>query len=174
MTMTFIASVANPGGSVMSFTNIPQTFSHLQLRVFIRSTFNGNENLFMRFNNNFSLQFAGHGLIGDGSSATSNSYTGANFADTIAVPNAAQSANIFGAYIIDILDYTNTNKNKTIRTIGGFDANGSGQVQLKSNLILTTGAITEITQLGGTATVGMATGTRADLYGIGVSAQTGA
>jgi len=32
------------------------------------------------------------------------------------------------------LDYANTNKNKTIRTLGGQDANGSGEVVFISGL----------------------------------------
>ena len=33
------------------------------------------------------------------------------------------------ALVADILDYTNTNKYKTIRYIGGYDNNGSGEIQ---------------------------------------------
>jgi len=47
--------------------------------------------------------------------------------------------------VTDILDYASTNKNKTVRTLGGFDANGSGYVNLTSNLWSNTAAINTIT-----------------------------
>jgi hypothetical protein len=51
---------------------------------------------------------------------------------------------MFGALVIDILDYTNTNKNTTIRSLGGYDANGSGYLQLESMLWNNTAAINQI------------------------------
>ena len=47
---------------------------------------------------------------------------------------------------MDILDYTNTNKNKTVRVLQGFDENGSGVVAFNSFLYSTnTNAITSLT-----------------------------
>ena len=73
---------------------------------------------------------------------------------------------------MDILDYTNTNKNKTIRAIAGFDANGSGTAGLWSSVYLDTSAITSIAV--GTANSNFAAGSRLDLYGITTSQVTGA
>ena len=56
-----------------------------------------------------------------------------------------ETANSFGAYVVDVLDYANTNKYKTVRTLGGKDLNGSGQEGLYSNLWKNTNAITDIT-----------------------------
>ena len=50
-----------------------------------------------------------------------------------------------GVMILDILDYANTNKNKTTRDLVGYDANGSGGIALNSNLWMNTAAITSIT-----------------------------
>ena len=177
MSMFPIASTISTGSTALfSFTNIPQTFTHLQVRVFGRTTYTGSENLFMRFNST-TYSFAGHHLNGNGSTANSSGYTGVSYMDLNSVPNSAQSSSIFGNYVIDILDYANTNKNKTIRCIGGWDGNGSGIVELTSGLLPTTSALTEITQLGGTAAGGSnvwAAGSRADLYGISTSGVTGA
>ena len=82
------------------------------------------------------------------------------------------SANVFGTQIIDILDYANTNKNKTIRSISGIDNNGSGDVSLTSNLWMNTAAITSF-EIGGFG-VNLAAGSRIDLYGITSSSVTGA
>jgi hypothetical protein len=50
----------------------------------------------------------------------------------------------FGANIIDILDYANTNKYKTTRTLSGGDNNGSGFVQFMSGNWRNTNAVTSI------------------------------
>jgi len=55
------------------------------------------------------------------------------------------AANIYAVSVIDILDYANTSKNKTIRALDGMDANGSGQVILNSGLWINTAAITSVT-----------------------------
>lgn len=170
MTMHWIAGqTATSGTQVFSFTNIPQNFNHLQLRIYARSTFNGGENLFLRFNNTASYSFAGHLIRGDGASTASGAYTSSNYSDLIGMVNASHSANIFGVYVMDIFDYSSTTKNKTIKVIGGGDFNGSGFVELKSSLCVTTDAITDIHQVGGTAagpSFGLVAGSRADLYGI--------
>jgi hypothetical protein len=46
---------------------------------------------------------------------------------------------------MDILDYANTNKFKTTRTLTGSDLNGSGVVSLDSGSWRSTSAITSIT-----------------------------
>jgi hypothetical protein len=46
--------------------------------------------------------------------------------------------------VLDILDYANTNKFKTVRSLTGVDANGSGFVALMSGLYRSTTAITSI------------------------------
>jgi hypothetical protein len=75
--------------------------------------------------------------------------------------------------IIDILDYTNTNKNKTMRSISGFDRNGGGTVGIWSVLYSTnTNAITSLILSGGGSYI--ANGSRFDLYGITSSQETGA
>jgi hypothetical protein len=172
--MFHIASISNPTGGSVAFNNIPQTFNHLQLRIFMRTTFNStNENLFLRFNN-ATYSFAGHGLTGNGSSASSASYTGINYMDANVMATNSYSSGVFASYIVDILDYSNTNKNKTVKFLGGFDANGSGFVSLNSGLLPSTSAITDISQIGGTATAGFVSGSRFDLYGITTSSVTGA
>ena len=46
--------------------------------------------------------------------------------------------------VIDILDYANTNKYKTVRALHGSDANGSGLIALRSGNWRSTSAITRI------------------------------
>jgi hypothetical protein len=102
--------------------------------------------------------------MGDGASATSSNllnnpyvFSGAMFTGNTAPANA------YGVAIIDILDYKNTTKFKTVRVIGGNDRNGAGQVLLASGLIQFTGVIDR----GFIDTEGtFLPGSRADVYGI--------
>jgi len=47
-------------------------------------------------------------------------------------------------HIVDILDYANTNKYTTMRSLSAYDANGSGLVWFQSLLWMNTNAITNI------------------------------
>jgi len=143
-TVTLSTSTAS-----ISFAGIPSGYKHLQIRAFVRGSTGGNvnENLLIKFNGATTSYYQGHRLAGDGSSAfaTASSTSSSAYAGYVAGSGAA--SNVFGTSIIDILDYENTNKNKTIRSIGGVDHNGSGLVLLGSALWMNTAAITSIEML---------------------------
>jgi len=146
-----IASITAPNSTTygqVEFANIPQNFTHLQLRVFARSTASGTSTIGngMIFNGLANPNtYNSHSLNGDGSSATSSAAGYYNILQySPYLPASGANSNVFGVQIWDILDYTNTNKNKTVRCIGGFDNNGSGNVALTSGLWLNTSAITDI------------------------------
>jgi len=80
-----------------------------------------------------------HRLAGDGSSA--GAYTPGNL---YAISEFGGSGSNFMGTVIDILDYTNTNKNKTTRSLFGVDQNGSGFVGMYSMLWMNTAAINQI------------------------------
>jgi hypothetical protein len=46
--------------------------------------------------------------------------------------------------VMDILDYSNVYKFKTIRNLSGADFNGSGQIRLNSGLWMNTAGVTSI------------------------------
>ena len=126
--------------------------------------------MYARFNGDATTSYSGHALAGNGANAVSSSYLNYDAWEIGELPASSATANVFANHIIRILDYTNTNKFKTIINLFGYDLNGSGSVFLKSGLWRNTAAITSI----GFTYPPVATGTRIDLYGIGVSAQTGA
>lgn len=168
-----IATLSMGNGTNITFSNIPQTFTHLQLRIFARTAYSAtNWELFMQCNGVTGTSYTYHLLYGDGSSASSASATSQVFSRIGDIPGATATANIFGVAVVDILDYTNTNKYKTIRSIAGRDMNGSGQVGLWSSVFMDTTAISSITL--GTANSNFATGSVAQLYGITNSPATGA
>ena len=175
MTMTFIASATPTSGNQVTFSSIPQTFTHLQLRVFGRGTtsFADGLTLYLRFNSDAGTNYAHHQLFGNGTSPFSTGNISTNNMDASQVfADSSASANIYGVTITDILDYTNTNKNKTIRTIGGWDGNsGRGRATLASGHWRNTNAVTAVDCI---IDGGWVAGSRLDLYGIGVSEQTGA
>jgi hypothetical protein len=127
------------------FAGIPAGYKHLQLRMLVRSASTGGS---MRLNFNgdgAGTNYSRHVLNGDGSSATSSGAFGDSVTAAIGdAPTSSFAANIFGAYVIDILDYASITKNKTIRSLSGNDANGSGQIQLRSSGWYSTSAVTSI------------------------------
>jgi hypothetical protein len=147
-------TVGSGGSSSVTFSSIPSTYTHLQVRGIARSNrASTRDALSVRTNGN-SADYSYHNFYGNGGSVT------AQFVDVepeIAFNDIAgdsATAGVFGAMIIDILDYTSTTKIKTIRGFGGSDNNGSGIVALNSGAYYTnTNAITSITLLsyGGTA-----------------------
>jgi hypothetical protein len=81
-----------------------------------------------------------HWLTGNGASTSASSYAG-RLAPVIM---AGTAANGFSAVIWDLLDYSNSSKNKTVRVLTGHDQNGSGEVGLTSMFRNNTAAITQI------------------------------
>jgi hypothetical protein len=163
-----IASSTSPSSSVVTFNDIPQNYKNLVLRVTARSTATGSEALFMRFNDNFTSIYNNFVISGSGGNTTAT--TGANinvgYYDGCAFSNASQSTNVFGHYIIEILDYASTSKFKTIKMYGGYDNNGSGVVSISSGIYKDLSPISKISQIGGTATTGIASGSTFALYGM--------
>ena len=138
-------TVGSGGSSSISFTSIPGTFSHLQIRATARSTYNGTGDGYkILFNDIGGTSYAYHILIGNGSTASTANNTSASFFLGGDLPAATETSGIFGSTVIDILDYANTNKYKTTRALSGDDRNGSGSVRFISSLFMSTNAITRI------------------------------
>ena len=158
-------SIATGTGGNITFSSIPQTYTHLQIRWLGRDATTTGNYIYMTINGIGGSSYAYHRISGDGASASVGALasTGSGVL-TQFLPDSASTASVFGAGVIDILDYTNTNKYKTIRGLGGADINGSGAVGLWSTLFMNTGAITSITV--GLASGSGATGTTFALYGI--------
>ena len=141
-----MVSVGSGGAANVEFTSIPSGFEHLQIRAIARSTKASVDNAFvnMQINSDTGTNYSYHDLYGDGSSVAAGAITSVtqNYIQRITASTAA--ANIFGTFVIDILDYKNTNKYKTLKSLGGFDLNGSGQIYLVSGSWRNTNAITSI------------------------------
>lgn len=139
-------TVGAGGSSSVTFSSIPSTYKHLQIRMMVREAGTGANGSYvgMRFNSDTSSNYTMHRLLGDGSSASAAAYVSQNTNYLERVASASQGSNVFGVIVVDILDYTNTNKYKTSRNLGGWDSNGSGWLTFNSNLWSSTSAITQI------------------------------
>jgi hypothetical protein len=138
-------TVGSGGASSISFTSIPTTYQHLQLRGISRdaNAAASAASLALRFNSN-ATNYTYHALQGNGSAASAAGATSYTYAYNGFIARNGLTSGIFATNIIDVLDYSNTNKYKTVRGLGGYDANGSGTIGLFSNLYQSTTAITQI------------------------------
>jgi hypothetical protein len=113
----------------VTFSEIPSDYKHLQLRIFARSTRASSlDNLYIQFNNDNSSVYASRRFEGDGSAAYADGFTSTNQPTGFLVPTASNAADVFCGGIMDILDYSSTTKSKNIRTLRGFDMNGTGYI----------------------------------------------
>jgi len=180
MSMFPIASATLSSANI-DLTSIPQTFTHLQLRISSRDTGNVattsySATGYLQLNGDGGANYALQYVVGDGSAAASYGGYAPNYTtltmSNVGGPFSSQTANVFAGTIIDILDYTSTSKTKTLKIFTGMDMNGYGKVFIQSGLWNSTAAINRIaiTNDGGT----FAAGSRVDLYGISTSNATGA
>ncbi len=152
-TFESIATVSSSGGDAsITFSNIPQNYAHLQVRGLIRSdkSADTNADLYLYLNGDTSANnYTRHHIRGNGATASSLGWSnGGSFPVAGEAPAASSLASVFGATIIDILDYTNTNKNTNVRTLHGDDQNSgssASNVYFTSSLWLNTNAVTSLT-----------------------------
>jgi len=146
-------TVGSGGSANVEFTSIPATYTHLQVRCFARTnraTYNVDVMNMQLNSDSTASNYAGHNVR-----ATNASFPGTVSADggsnvfTDFIIGANNGAAPFAGFVIDVLDYTNTNKYTTIRGLGGADSNGdvSGfctTIMLNSQLWKNTNAVTSI------------------------------
>jgi hypothetical protein len=156
-------TVGSGGASNIEFTSIPSTFTHLQIR--FNGFYSGSGSSLMQINSDTGSNYSYH-------------YLGRAGSNTVVAGSGATQSNIFLgntpqtqpsyplSHIIDILDYKNTNKYKTIRLLSGADTNGNGAswVGLLSGSWQNTNAITSIKLYPSTGNLNQYT--KATLYGI--------
>jgi len=152
--------------SSITFAGIPNTYKHLQIRGIMKSTTAGTSvnDVFFQFNGDTGSNYSTHFITGTGASAGSGAATSqVRFRASNCAPYTG-TASVFGAVVMDILDYANTSKYKTARSLSGSDWNGTGYMNMDSGLWMNTASITSITIFPGANS--FETYTSLSLYGI--------
>lgn len=154
---------ATGGETSITFSSVPTTFASLQLRgVMQRNTTNA-MNWGLRFNGSSASDYSSYYLTGNGGSVTGVETELFSTLLGFQLPN--NTANIQGAFIIDLFDTGATDKFKTITYYGGYDQNVVNNIiAFGTGQWISTAAITSITLyfLGDA----LAAGTSVALYGI--------
>jgi hypothetical protein len=145
-------TVGVSGQATVEFSSIPSTYKHLQIRAISRTnraTF-GIDSVLLRLNSDTGANYSKHALYGDGSSATSISDLSTTGVDISGKTSTTVPTTTVGVMIVDILDYANTNKYKTVKVLGGTDTNGTiggvnGRIGLLSGNWRNSNAVSTIT-----------------------------
>ena len=140
-------TVASGGASSIDFTSLPTTYQHLQIRALIKVS--TGDLIRLRLNSDANTNYARHRIRGSGTAAIATAGTSLNSMQI----NSADGFSDFGALVLDILDYRNTNKNTTARWLVGIDTNGGGGISFESGLWLNTNAVTDISLSPGSGTI---------------------
>lgn len=149
------------------FNSIPQTYTDLVLVAQARISSGSAGVMGYRLNSDSGNNYSGTYLVGNGSSAVSNRLSSGTYApvcNTIAVPDATS---VFGLYIINFQNYTNTTTFKPVLSRGATNGNGGFNGTESSVAVWrkTPEAITSINILHGSGGT-YAIGSTFTLYGI--------
>jgi hypothetical protein len=142
------ATIANTTTTTITFSSIPSTYTHLQLRYIIRTDRGDDyaDAIGMRFNSDTGTNYYRHrfetentgALVSGGNSGTDAQY---HFMGATALC----SSNVFASGVVDILDYTNTSKNKVTRSLQGvMDSATRNWMGVQGSIWVNTSAINRI------------------------------
>ena len=156
----------------VTFSSIPQTYKHLQLRSTARNVFTtskGYDWATASFNSDTTYtNYRNHILYGNGTTVSSTSLQSSGYYAICAnITRDYYGGDIMGASVTDILDYANSNKYKTTRMLSGSEMNGNdaySEINYISSLWINTAPITSITI--NCITASFAAETQFALYGI--------
>lgn len=158
-----LATVTVPSGGLASieFAAIPNTYKHLQIRMMALTTASTIQPQ-MRFNSDAGTNYSRHSLYGDGGLAAAYGQASVN---QLIIGGLAVGMNSTNPYVcvIDILDYSSSLKNKTMRSLSGTDRNGTGEIGLHSGVWLNTAPVTSVSVISSGT---YAQYTQISLYGV--------
>ena len=136
-------------------------YKHLQIRAVV----GGNFDIGIQFNSDTGSNYAGHLLRGNGSNVASGALAPSSFMYSYfdVAPNISTNP---GILVLDLLDFSSTSKNKTIRSMSGqVNATASNRrIYLNSGFRNSTSAVTSILLDGSGGNFSI--GSRFSLYGI--------
>ena len=120
-------TVGAGGATSVTFSSIPQIYKHLQIRATARGTLAQPYDHIVFTINGATSGYYRHLVLNDGVNVPeSYNYASDNKLSFGYLAGNSTTANVFGGVVLDILDYTNTNKRKTVRSLNGYNQNSSG------------------------------------------------
>ena len=150
--------------SSVTFSSIPQTYQHLQLRYLVRrSDAVGTAGVSIQINGDGGANYVRNELYQGNTTASTSSAIGQTQMSVGYITGSTANSGSYGVGIIDILDYTNTNKNSVVRALTGANNNGAGNSNISTGVWLNTAAVTSFSFIIGGSFVNNSTFT---LYGI--------
>ena len=158
-------TVLGSSAATVSFSGLGTSaaaYKHLQVRLTGRTTRAVSEDgaVKLELNGDTGANYRSHFLVGTGSSVVSYD---ASIVELGSFSGNSAGANQFTAQVVDLLDFSSTSKNKTLRFLSG-NAGSFNSVRLHSAAWFSTAAVTSIDFK---ATSGSwATGSRFSLYGL--------
>ena len=140
------------GETSITFSGIPSTYKHLQLRAMSKDTYSTSAlvmTLLITLNSDSGTNYSLHRVYGNGSTVGASG-TGTTSPITFQgnIASATGQTNTFGVSIIDILDYASTSKYKTLKAFSGADWNSTStnqRISLESASWQSTSAVTSVT-----------------------------
>jgi hypothetical protein len=139
-------SVITGNTASVTFSSIPGTYKILQIRYFARFTLTSDTGSpSFQLNGDTNNNYTFRQMYSDGSSAGGGGNTSQSRLSGAQIISDNKSSNMFSGGYIDIHDYASTSKAKSIFSLGGWDANGSGLWNMRSGVWTSTSAITSIT-----------------------------
>jgi hypothetical protein len=165
-----IATLNGTGSSAtISFTSIPSTYKHLQIRMIHKgsTTGGGDTYCWIRLNNS-ATNYSAHNISGDGATVSQDSYNLATEMEQVirTINSGSTQTSVFSVGIIDIQDYSSTTRNKTLRAFSGYDNNGAGTARLGSGTFYNTTAVSSVQIIYQGGSNAWTTGSQFALYGI--------
>ncbi|CAB4146898.1 hypothetical protein UFOVP696_11 [uncultured Caudovirales phage] len=163
------SATGNGSSSIFTFSSIPSTYSHLQIRMISRGVRSlSAEQLYIRVNGDGGNNYTYHYLFADGSGVGVGANANVSVYFAAQFPAGTENANVYLSSVIDLLDYTSTNKHKVMKALNGYDNNAntgllSSQVWFSSGVWMNSAAVTSISVLSNGA---FASGTSIGLYGV--------
>ena len=156
-----IATATPTSGTSVVFSNIPQGYKHLQVRMTGRASANSEYQI--RLNGDSGSNYAWNRLYGDNNGPNAAAVASATHVIT---GNAQSDASEAGYMIVDVAEYSSTTKTKTITSFYGWNAGSTNfRIGQFSGMWNNTAAVTSVTIVI-TSGANFVSGNSIALYGI--------
>ncbi len=155
--------------ATVTFSGIPQTYEHLQLRIGVRSAYGGTggDYFYVRLNGETSSSNQDQKLIiANGSSISVLSASG--YAQVRRIPTDWLPATRYASVMVECLDYTNTNKKPVVSLMSGTTGSATNRLSFGSGMITNSNAaVTSISFIAANGSIKR--GSVFSLYGLNSS-----